>query len=67
MVKIQHLINRIAETMYINRWNIPVLPPNIPGELHIKAFQSEIVAIKELLPSQLKQDGKNRGHFYGLS
>ncbi|OCL01882.1 hypothetical protein AOQ84DRAFT_201482 [Glonium stellatum] len=53
VVKAQYLTDRIAQNIHINEGNI-VHSPKTPIEMHIKAFQSEIFAMRESLSPSLR-------------
>ncbi|KAK9351234.1 hypothetical protein V1505DRAFT_356063 [Lipomyces doorenjongii] len=55
VVKAQYLTERIAQTIHINEWDI-TFTAKPPVEMHIKAFQSEITAMKNSLPPSLQQN-----------
>ncbi|KAH6681388.1 hypothetical protein B0J14DRAFT_647800 [Halenospora varia] len=55
VVKIQYLTDRITQTLHVN--DIDVTSPHKDiVELHVRAFQSEIEAMRESLPPLLKKD-----------
>ncbi|KAK9254864.1 hypothetical protein V1507DRAFT_502915 [Lipomyces tetrasporus] len=55
VVKAQYLTERIAQTIHINEWDM-TFTAKPPVEMHIRAFQSEITAMKNSLPLSLQQN-----------